>query len=88
MRPSRPVPWGRLQRVPEGGGTSCCTTPTKQIGETGDLVWGCPSGCREAGEDIGMCAARELWEETGIRADPTPVVTQDIGWALFRLQVP
>lgn len=60
----------------------------KQIGEAGDWVWGCPSGCRDPGEDIGTCAARELWEETGIRADPTPVVTRDIGWAVFRLQVP
>lgn len=74
-------------QTPEGRRYLLLHNSEKQPDETGDWVWGCPSGCREAGEDVGTCAARELWEETGIRADPTPVVTQDIGWAVFRLQV-
>lgn len=50
--------------------------------------WGSPSGCLEPGEDIATCAARELYEETGIRAEPLPIATEDIGWALFYLEVP
>lgn len=59
---------------PEGMRYLLLHNSEKQIGKTGDWLWGCPSGCREAGEDIGTCAARELWEETGIRADPTPLL--------------
>lgn len=59
-----------------------------ELGDSGDWVWGCPSGCLEPDEDIFSCAARELWEETGIRAEPVPVVTHDIGWAVFHLEVP
>lgn len=54
----------------------------------GDWAWGPPSGCREPGEDVHTCAARELYEETGIRAVPTAVATYDIGWAVFCLEVP
>lgn len=86
------VPSGAMVAVfsesPEGRRYLLLHNCEKQTGKTGDWVWGCPSGRREAGEDIGTCAARELWEETGIRADPTPVATQDIGWAVFCLQVP
>lgn len=57
-------------------------------GAVGDWEWGSPSGCLEPGEDIAACAARELFEETGIRATPEPVVTRDIGWAVFFLEVP
>lgn len=60
----------------------------KQLDEAGDWAWGSPSGCREPGEDIATTAARELWEETGIRAEPVPVVTSDINWAVFHLEVP
>lgn len=57
-------------------------------GNNGDWAWGSPSGCLEPDEDITTCAARELFEETGIRATPVPVVTEDIDWAVFYLQVP
>jgi 8-oxo-dGTP pyrophosphatase MutT (NUDIX family) len=57
-------------------------------GQTGDWAWGPPSGCLEPGEDIAACAARELLEETGIRATPVPVVTENIDWAVFFLEVP
>lgn len=56
--------------------------------EAGDWAWGPPSGCRESGEDIATCAARELFEETGIRGEPVPVVTAHIAWAVFILKVP
>jgi 8-oxo-dGTP pyrophosphatase MutT (NUDIX family) len=56
--------------------------------QTGDWAWGSPSGCLEPDEDIAACAARELFEETGIRATPVPVVTADIDWAVFFLEVP
>ena len=57
-------------------------------GDDGDWAWGPPSGCLEPDEEIAACAARELFEETGIRGDPRPVVTHDIGWAIFLLEVP
>jgi 8-oxo-dGTP pyrophosphatase MutT (NUDIX family) len=56
--------------------------------DDGDWAWGSPSGCLEPGEDIAGCAARELFEETGIRGEPIPVITEDIDWAVFRLRVP
>ena len=31
-------------------------------------VWSVPAGAMELGESIADCAARELWEETGLRA--------------------
>jgi 8-oxo-dGTP pyrophosphatase MutT (NUDIX family) len=40
--------------------------------ENGDWEWGSPSGAREPGEDMAVCAARELYEETGIRGEPHP----------------
>jgi 8-oxo-dGTP pyrophosphatase MutT (NUDIX family) len=32
--------------------------------------------------------ARELREEIGLRASPRPVVTEDVNWAVFALEVP
>ncbi len=55
----------------------------------GDWSWGPPSGCREPFDaDIAACAVRELFEETGIRGEPQPVITEDIDWAIFYLRVP
>ncbi|WP_152362232.1 NUDIX domain-containing protein [Microlunatus speluncae] len=55
----------------------------------GDWSWGPPSGCREPFDaDIAACAARELFEETGISGEPVPVITEDIDWAIFYLRVP
>ncbi|GAB3750285.1 NUDIX domain-containing protein [Microlunatus parietis] len=56
--------------------------------DEGDWAWGSPSGCLEPGETIAECAARELFEETGIRAEPLPVITDDVDWAVFRLRIP
>jgi 8-oxo-dGTP pyrophosphatase MutT (NUDIX family) len=33
-------------------------------------AWGAPAGGREPGETVLECAARETWEETGLRIDP------------------
>lgn len=57
-------------------------------GQDGDWAWGPPSGCLEPGEDIAACAARELFEESGIRGEPVPVITEDVAWAVFLLDVP
>jgi 8-oxo-dGTP pyrophosphatase MutT (NUDIX family)/ketosteroid isomerase-like protein len=54
----------------------------------GDWSWCPPGGCREPGEDIAACAARELEEETGIVAEPVPVVVDGVDVAVFRLDVP
>ena len=37
--------------------------------------WGFPGGKIEAGEGIGCAAARELFEETGVRGEPMRVLT-------------
>jgi 8-oxo-dGTP pyrophosphatase MutT (NUDIX family) len=54
----------------------------------GDWAWTPPAGSRKPGEDITACAVRELHEETGLRASPQPVITGDVGWAVFALEVP
>jgi|SRR5215469_11942305 len=53
-----------------------------------DWAWTPPSGSRKPGEDITACAARELAEESGLRAEPRAVVTTDTYWAVFGLEVP
>ncbi|MCW2912717.1 MAG: hypothetical protein JWN52_785 [Actinomycetia bacterium] len=54
----------------------------------GDWAWTPPSGCRKPGEPVEDCAARELLEETGLQAIPQPVVTEDVDWTVFLLDVP
>lgn len=54
----------------------------------GDWAWTPPSGSRKPGEDVTACAIRELHEETGLHGQPQPVLTQDVGWAVFALEVP
>lgn len=54
----------------------------------GDWAWTPPAGSRKPGEDVTACAIRELQEETGLHADPRPVLTRDTGWAIFVLEVP
>lgn len=39
------------------------------IHRTDDGYWGMPGGSMELGESIADCARREVWEETGIRAE-------------------
>src|ERR1700734_4096021 len=48
----------------------------------GDWAWTPPSGSRKPGEALAACAARELEEETGLRAAPQPVLTEDVGRAV------
>ena len=54
----------------------------------GDWAWTPPAGSRRPDEDLTACAVRELFEETGLRAVPRPVVTAEVGWAVFALEVP
>jgi 8-oxo-dGTP pyrophosphatase MutT (NUDIX family) len=54
----------------------------------GDWAWTPPSGSRKPGEDVTACAIRELHEETGLRAAPRPVLTGDVDWAVFALEIP
>jgi 8-oxo-dGTP pyrophosphatase MutT (NUDIX family) len=54
----------------------------------GDWAWTPPAGSRKPGEAVTACAVRELHEETGLIATPRAVVTEDIGWAVFALEVP
>lgn len=53
----------------------------------GDWAWTPPTGGRLPGEPVEACAARELWEESGIEAAPIPVAVDGIEWALFVLEV-
>jgi 8-oxo-dGTP pyrophosphatase MutT (NUDIX family) len=66
-----------LHRVPHG-------RPARE----GDWAWTPPSGSRKPGEDLLACVARELQEEVGWEARPQPVLTGDVGWAVFALEVP
>ncbi len=54
----------------------------------GEWAWTPPSGARLPGEEIAACAARELQEESGLRAMPTPLLVEDVEWAVFELVVP
>ena len=54
----------------------------------GDWAWTPPAGSRKPGEAVTVCAVRELREETGLVASPRPVITEDIDWAVFALEVP
>ena len=39
--------------------------------------WGLPGGCQDLGEDLRVTAAREAYEETGIKLDPNDLVLID-----------
>lgn len=90
-RVSEPEPGGAMVAVhamsPEGRRFLLLHNADLPVGAHGDWAWGSPSGCREEGERIETCAARELREETGISADPVPVRTTAIAWGVFTLEV-
>ena len=48
----------------------------------GDWAWGAPSGCRQPGEAVEVCARRELREETGLDLVPA-LVLDDEDWPVF-----
>jgi 8-oxo-dGTP pyrophosphatase MutT (NUDIX family) len=54
----------------------------------GDWAWTPPSGSRKPGEDVTACAGRELREEAGLDASPSPVIVSDADWAVFVLDLP
>jgi 8-oxo-dGTP pyrophosphatase MutT (NUDIX family) len=54
----------------------------------GDWGWTPPSGSRKPGEDVTTCARRELQEEVGLVASPSPVIVVDADWAVFVLDLP
>src|SRR5688572_24479595 len=49
----------------------------------GDWAWGPPSGARYPGEDIDVCAARELVEETGFDLAMTRVSGDVVDWYVY-----
>lgn len=54
----------------------------------GDWAWTPPSGSRRPGEEVLVCAIRELGEETGLRERPRPVAVSEVDWAVFALEIP
>ena len=54
----------------------------------GDWAWGPPSGARYPGEEIDRCAARELYEETGIELSPRPIDLEQQDWPVYLLEAP
>lgn len=54
----------------------------------GDWAWTPPAGARLPGEDISVCAARELQEESGLCGTPKPLVVENVEWAVFELVIP
>jgi 8-oxo-dGTP pyrophosphatase MutT (NUDIX family) len=49
----------------------------------GAWAWGPPSGTRQPDEDVDQCAAREVFEETGLRLTLQPVGRGALGWARY-----
>src|SRR5436309_5147233 len=53
-----------------------------------DWAWGPPSGVREPGETVEECAARELFEETGLQLQLRSVPHTDEDWLVYAAEVP
>lgn len=49
----------------------------------GDWAWGPPSGARYPGEDIDVCAARELFEETGFDLALSRAIGDASDWYVY-----
>ena len=75
-------------RAPEGWRYLLLHRAHHGPGWDGDWAWTPPSGARKPGESVTEGAVRELLEETGLTAVPRPVLTADVDWALFTLEVP
>lgn len=70
LYPDRPI-LGALAAVRRGGRVLLA----RRSIPPGIGKWGLPGGMQELGETAHECAARELREETGIRADPLATLT-------------
>lgn len=53
----------------------------------GDWAWGPPAGARYPGEDINVCAERELLEEASVAVPLTPVETDTPEWLTYLAEV-
>src|SRR5262245_32576121 len=49
----------------------------------GDWAWGPPAGARYPGEDVGRCAERELYEETGLQLTLQRTNAGTITWVVY-----
>jgi 8-oxo-dGTP pyrophosphatase MutT (NUDIX family) len=89
---SRVPPYGAAtivaSRAPEGWRYLLLHRGHRGAGWAGDWAWTSPSGSRKPGEDVTDCAVRELYEETGLRATPSPIMIADTDWAVFALEIP
>lgn len=54
----------------------------------GDWAWCPPSGARFPGEPVDVCAARELFEETGLRLPATPTDAGGPEWVAYCAEAP
>ena len=56
-------------------------------GYEGDWAWGPPSGARFPGEDIDVCATRELLEETGLSVPLLRVEMDSPEWITYLTEI-
>ena len=57
----------------------------KRFGENGPYVWQCPQGGIDKGEKPKAAARRELFEETGLRAENMEYLGKVKGWLYYCL---
>lgn len=55
----------------------------KRFGEEGPHIWQCPQGGIDKGEKPKTAARRELFEETGLRADEMEYLGKIKGWLYY-----
>lgn len=53
----------------------------------GDWAWTPPSGARQPGEPIEVCAMRELYEEVGLQVPVRRVNGESAEWAIYLAEV-
>lgn len=54
----------------------------------GDWAWGPPAGGRFPGEDVGLCAAREMLEETGLDLPVRRAHVPSPDWFVYLAEAP